>query len=133
MQQPLISILTPFKNTASFLPECLESIINQTYTHWELLIVDDGSTDNSFEIVERYAQKNQRIKLFKNTGEGIITALQLAFKHAKGTFITRMDSDDVMPPQKLEVLTNNLLPHGEKHVAIGLVEYFCDMMRWFFE
>ncbi|WP_242205008.1 glycosyltransferase family 2 protein [Aestuariivivens insulae] len=125
MQQPLVSILTPFKNTASFLPECIESIINQTYTRWELLIVDDGSTDTSFEIVGRYAKIDSRIKLFKNTGEGIIAALQLALQQAHGTFITRMDSDDIMPPNKLELLTNNLLAHGEKHIAIGLVEYFC--------
>lgn len=124
MQKPLISILTPFKNTAPYLSECIDSILNQTYPHWELLIVDDGSTDNGYNIVNAFAEKDERIKLFKNPGNGIIDALQLAFKHSKGDYITRMDSDDLMLPNKLEVLLNNLISHGEKHVAVGLVEYF---------
>ncbi|TWO31442.1 glycosyltransferase family 2 protein [Seonamhaeicola sediminis] len=124
MEKPLISILTPFKNTEAFLNECLDSILNQTYTNWELLIVDDHSTDQSYSRVEKYAKKDSRIKLLKNRGKGIITALKLAFKNSSGEFITRMDSDDVMLPKKLEILANNLMTHGKKHVAVGLVEYF---------
>lgn len=126
MHQPLISILTPFKNTEEFLPECLDSILNQSYSNWELLIVDDCSSDNSFLIVESYARKDFRIKLIKNNGNGIIDALQLAFKHSRGAYITRMDSDDIMTPDKLEVLLNHLLEKGRQHVAIGLVKYFSD-------
>ncbi|MBP0904589.1 glycosyltransferase family 2 protein [Mariniflexile gromovii] len=126
MQKPLISILTPFKNTAPFLSACINSILNQTYTHWELLIVDDGSIDNSFDIVNAFAEKEPRIKLLKNPGSGIIDALQCAFKQSKGDYITRMDSDDIMLPTKLEILLNNLITHGEKHVAVGLVEYFSE-------
>jgi glycosyltransferase involved in cell wall biosynthesis len=124
MQNPLIGILIPFKNTAKFLPECLQSIVNQTYTNWELLIVDDGSTDEGYKIVEQYEQKDKRIQLFKNNGSGIIDALQLAFSKSKGELITRMDSDDVMSKNKLEVLSSNLIKHGKHHVAIGLVKYF---------
>ncbi|GAG60222.1 unnamed protein product, partial [marine sediment metagenome] len=82
MLKPLISILTPFKNTAEFLQECLESIVKQTYTNWELIIIDDNSTDLSSEIVSTYAEKDSRIKLHKNTGNGIIDALRLAFKNS---------------------------------------------------
>ncbi|TBN04362.1 glycosyltransferase family 2 protein [Hyunsoonleella flava] len=124
MQQPLVSILTPFKNTERFLAECLNSILEQTYTNWELLIVDDHSTDNSYKLVERFATADRRIKLLKNNGSGIIDALKLAFKNSSGTLITRMDSDDIMLPNKLEVLAHNLLTHGKNHVAVGLVEYF---------
>jgi glycosyltransferase involved in cell wall biosynthesis len=126
MQKPLISILIPFKNTETFLQECLDSIIKQTYLNWELLIVDDGSTDGSNQIVKTYAEKDKRIKLFKNKGEGIIDALRLAFEKSSGTYITRMDSDDVMIPNKLELLLNNLLAHGKKHLATGLVSYFSE-------
>jgi len=124
MQKPLVSILTPFKNTERFLSECLDSILQQTYTNWELLIVDDHSSDDSYSLVESYTKKDKRIKLLKNSGSGIIDALKLAYKTSSGTFITRMDSDDIMLPNKLEVLTTNLLEHGKKHVAVGLVEYF---------
>lgn len=126
MQNPLVSILTPFKNTASFLEDCLESIQNQTYTHWELLIVDDHSTDNSYEIVERFANNDARIKLIKNTGNGIIEALRVAFKNSQGLMITRMDSDDIMIPEKLEVLANNLIESGQGHIAVGKVKYFAE-------
>ncbi|GGH41632.1 glycosyl transferase family 2 [Mangrovimonas yunxiaonensis] len=124
MQNDLISILTPFKNTALFLPECIDSILTQTYKNWELIIVDDGSTDESPEIVAQYAKLDARIKHFKAPEKGIIKALRFALKQASGKYITRMDSDDVMPNYKLEMLHNNLKKHGEKHVATGLVRYF---------
>jgi len=126
MQNPLISILIPFKNTEAFIVDCLESIINQTYTNWELLIVDDHSTDSSFSIVETIAHNDIRITLFKNSGSGIIDALQLAFKQSTGELITRMDSDDIMYQNKLEILSNNLLTYGKKHVAVGMVNYFSE-------
>jgi len=124
MQESLISILTTFKNTEQFLAECIESIINQTYTNWELIIVDDNSTDNSRNIVESFANKDKRIKLFSNNGDGIIDALRFAYKQSKGEYITRMDSDDIMHPEKLEVLLKKLTTYGRKHVALGLVKYF---------
>ncbi|TXG39398.1 glycosyltransferase family 2 protein [Seonamhaeicola maritimus] len=126
MQKPLISILTPFKNTANYLVECLDSILNQSYTNWELLIIDDHSNDDSYSLVKKYSEKDNRIKLFKNDREGIISALQLAFKNSSGNYITRMDSDDIMLPNKLEILANSLLQFGKLHVAVGLVEYFSE-------
>lgn len=126
MQKPLISILIPFKNTGDYLSDCLRSIINQTYTNWELLIVDDSSTDDSYNLVEHFAKSDHRIKLLKNSGSGIIDALKLAFKHSNGELITRMDSDDIMRPNKLEVLADSLFIHGKKHVAVGLVHYFSE-------
>lgn len=126
MQNPLVSILIPFKNTEYYLVECLESILNQTYLNWELIIIDDHSSDASYNIVNAFAEKDKRIKLFKNSGSGIIEALQLAFKHSQGTFITRMDSDDNMRPNKIEVLVNKLKENGKNHVAVGLVNYFSE-------
>lgn len=124
MQQPLVSILTPFKNTESYLDECLQSILKQTYTNWELIIVDDHSSDSSYQLVKGYARKDSRIKLLKNTGFGIIDALALALKHSQGELVTRMDSDDIMTDNKIEVMVSKLLKHGQEHVAIGLVKYF---------
>jgi len=124
MEQPLVSILTPFKNTERFLDECLRSILQQTYTHWELLIIDDHSSDGSYNLVENFAKNDSRIKLLSNDGRGIIDALRLAYKQSSGQMITRMDSDDIMLPNKLEILVNNLKGYGKKHVAVGLVEYF---------
>lgn len=126
MQPPLVSILIPFKNTESYLEDCLQSIINQSYTNWELLIVDDSSTDMSYNIVKNFSKKEHRIKLFKNSGNGIIDALQLAFSKSTGEFITRMDSDDMMRTNKLEILVESLLKFGKHHVAVGKVNYFSE-------
>ncbi len=124
MQNPLVSILIPFKNTASYLDECINSIISQTYKNWELIIVDDHSSDDSYNIVNSFAKRDTRIKLFKNTGNGIIDALRLAFIKSSGDFITRMDSDDVMRPKKIDTLARHLLKYGKQHIALGLVNYF---------
>lgn len=124
MAAPLVSILTPFKNVSSYIEECLDSIIRQTYKHWELLIIDDNSTDDSYAKVKSYAKRDMRIKLFKNDGNGIIEALQLAFKESQGQYITRMDSDDIMTKDKLDIMVNQLETYGKKHVALGLVKYF---------
>ncbi|MDA7557819.1 glycosyltransferase [Flavobacteriaceae bacterium] len=123
----MISILIPFKNTSKFLTDCLLSIINQSYTKWELIIIDDHSIDQSYSIVEEFANNDPRIKLYKNIGSGIIDALQLAYKQSKGEFITRMDSDDLMSSNKLEVLHNALIKHGKRHVSLGMVKYFSDL------
>jgi len=124
MANPLVSILTPFKNVSQFIEDCLKSIQAQTYTNWELLIVDDHSTDNSYELVSQFAENDSRINLLKNDGHGIIPALRQAYKNANGTYITRMDSDDLMAKNKLEIMVNQLQVYGRHHVALGLVKYF---------
>lgn len=119
---PLISILLPVKNTADYLPACLNSILNQSISNWELIAVNDHSTDNSPAILKTYAQKDQRIKILDNTDKGIIAALRLAYQNSTGTYITRMDSDDQMAAEKLEVLLNGLSNQGQ--LAVGQVQYF---------
>ena len=124
MQIPLVSILIPFKNTADFLPECVQSILDQTYEHWEALAVDDHSTDKSRVLLDSYAERDPRIKVFSNKGVGIIAALRTAYSQSNGQLITRMDSDDIMAPEKLQVMAEALLAKGKGHLAIGQVRYF---------
>lgn len=126
MQSPLVSILIPFKNTESFLLECLNSVIQQTYQNWEVWAVNDHSTDNSQAILDLFSKKNGRIHVLKNEGHGIIPALRTAYGQSTGPFVTRMDSDDIMSPKKLEVMVDSLLAHGKGHLAVGQVKYFSD-------
>ncbi len=126
MQQPLVSILIPFKNTGDFLSECLRSILNQEYQNWEVLAVNDSSDDSSKSIVEEFSEKDSRIRVFENNGSGIIPALRKAYSECKGEFITRMDSDDIMTSDKLNVMVESLLKYGKGHLAIGKVKYFSD-------
>lgn len=121
---PLVSILIPFKNTASYLAECLDSINEQSYTNWEVCAVNDHSTDTSESLVKEWAQKDPRIKVVNNTGHGIIPALRKALQISSGQFITRMDSDDVMAREKLKHMLTSLLRHGPGHLALGGVRYF---------
>lgn len=124
MLNPKVSILMPVKNTDAYLEECIHSIIAQTFQQWQLIAIDDHSEDRSPEILNFFSEKDQRIKTFKNTGKGIIEALRLAYQHANGTYITRMDSDDIMAPTKIEQLQKKLSIAGKRHVSIGLVRYF---------
>jgi len=114
----------PVRNAAPFLDDCLNSILQQNYTHWELIAVDDHSTDESWEVLNTFSEKDERITLFKNEGKGIIAALNLAFNNAKGELITRMDADDRMSPNKLDLFVQKLDQSGLGHLAVGLVEYF---------
>lgn len=99
----LVSIITPSYNSANFISETIEGIINQTYKNWELLITDDCSNDGSVDIIKKYTSMDERIKLYvldKNSGAGICR--NNSIEKAKGRYIAFCDSDDVWMPQKLE-------------------------------
>lgn len=119
-----LSILMPVYNAAPYLAECLDSILQQSYTDWELIAVDDFSTDASKTILENYAQRDNRIQWLSNTEKGIISALRLAYQKAQGDFIHRMDADDLMPPYKLEQMAAALKEKGPGSLITGKVEYF---------
>lgn len=121
----MISILMPVKNAGEYLDQCLDSILHQSYDNWELIAVDDGSTDKSLEIMGKYEDLDERILVLNNPDEGIISALQFAFDHSKGSLISRMDADDIMPANKLEILYEQL-DERKKVVATGKVRYFAD-------
>lgn len=123
MDKPLVSIVMPMRNAAPYIQACLDSITNQTYPHYELIIVNDHSTDDSVKLVEPFLSSNP-IRLINNEGKGIIPALQLAYSESRGQVITRMDADDIMPLQKIEWMVDKLSIHGEEHVVTGLVKYF---------
>lgn len=126
MKQPLVSILMPFKNTGQYLGECLDSISRQSYPHWELLAVNDHSTDTSRAQLKAAAGKDPRIRVWDNPGSGIIPALRKAYALSRGLLITRMDSDDRMAPGRLATMVRQLRHSGRGHVALGLVRYFSD-------
>ena len=114
----------PVKNAASFLAECVESIRQQSFIDWELVAVDDHSADESRSILKDLARRDPRISVYFNQGQGIIPALQLAYRQSRGEYITRMDADDIMDEQKLESLIKLLRDHGKGYLSVGLVSYF---------
>ena len=121
-----ISILMPYKNAAPWIADCLLSIQNQSFQDWEVIGVNDSSTDESEAIFLEFQERDSRFKTFKNQGNGIIPALDLAFAKSKGKLISRMDADDLMPEKRLEQMRNLMLSSEPKTVVTGLVNYFSD-------
>jgi len=104
MNMPLVSIITPCYNAQAYIAEAIESVLAQTYEHWEMLIVDDASTDKSREIIQSYAEKDSRIKLIMNEqNRGTARSRNRAIEQARGEYIALLDSDDVWLSNKLEV------------------------------
>lgn len=96
MKEPLISVLIPTYNVDQFIEEAISSILNQTYKNLEIIIVDDGSKDSTFEKLLHLAGEDSRIKLYKNqTNLKIVETLNTAFKYSTGDYIARMDGDDI--------------------------------------
>lgn len=94
MNSPKISIIVPVYKVEKYLPECIDSILAQTYTDFELLLIDDGSPDNSGQICDEYASRDPRIRVFHKENGGVSSARNLGIEHAKGEWITFVDSDD---------------------------------------
>ena len=112
-----ISILLPVRNAAETLPNAIESTLSQTFQDWEMILVDDGSADESRKITQRYRQRDKRIHLIQNPEAGIVKALQAGCAASSAPLIARMDADDVMHPERLHKQVEFL----ERHPEIGLV------------
>lgn len=97
----MISVIMPVYNSEKYISEAIESVCNQSYKKWELLIVNDGSTDCTSEIAEKYAKKDSRIKVFHKKNEGVSMARNFALNQISGEYVTFIDSDDVYHSDRL--------------------------------
>ncbi len=121
--QPLVSVIMPVYNAADFLEEAIQSIVRQSYIHWELIVVDDASTDSSLKIIEKFKKENAlriRVKrLSKNLNKGGDPAANVGFKMARGKYVARMDADDVAMPERLEKQVRYMEKHKEVFMLGG--------------
>ena len=101
---PKISVIVPVYNTGQYLPRCIDSILSQTFTDFELLLIDDGSTDNSGMICDEYAAKDSRIRVFHKENGGVSSARNFGLAQASGEYIGWVDSDDWIEPNMYELL-----------------------------
>ena len=103
---PLISIISPTYNHEKYISECIESVLNQTYKNWEMVVIDDGSSDQTASIVEQYAQNDTRIKFYKQSNVGIFELSKTynkALQYSKGDYIAILEGDDIWVDNKLEL------------------------------
>ena len=124
--QPLVTIIMAVKDTAPYLHDCLDSILAQTYQNWELIAVNDHSSDDSPKILQEYAAKDSRVRFFNSVKPKLIPTLQVGYAETKGTLINRMDSDDTMPDYKIQVLVEEWNKHGKGTVIAGGTKHFVD-------
>lgn len=112
MLNPLISIIVPVYNVEKYLRPCLDSILSQTYTNWEAILVDDGSKDNSGMICDEYAQKDSRFIVVHKENAGVAQARITGFENSKGELITFVDADDYVASEYIEKLSAPIITYN---------------------
>lgn len=125
MQTPKVSIIVPIYNVEKYLPACLDSLVGQTLREIEIICVDDGSPDNSVEIVQRYMQQDARIQLIRQENKGLSGARNTGLQYARGKYIQFVDSDDILLPDKTEKQFA-LLEHTKADVCVCHHSMFTD-------
>lgn len=115
---PALSVLMPVYNAERYIAEAIESILNQTFINFEFIIINDGSTDRSLEILQRYARQDSRIRLINRENQGLVKTLNEGVDLAMAPYIARMDADDISYPDRLFKQVNFLNEHPN-YVVVG--------------
>lgn len=123
MQAGLVSVMMPAYNAEQYIGQAIESVLDQSYPHWELIIVNDGSTDRTVDIALLFA--DPRIKIIHQDNSGESAARNTALEHMQGEFVAFLDADDVFLPDHLEVTLNYLLSHPDRD-AVFTDGYYCN-------
>lgn len=105
---PLISVIVPVYNTEKYLDQCIQSVLAQTYTNWELLLIDDGSTDSSGAICDKYVEQDSRIKVFHKENGGVTAARRIGTEQANGELFYFIDADDSIVVDTLEYMIKHM-------------------------
>ena len=125
--KPYVSIIVASYNYARYITQTLDSLINQTYTNFEIIIIDDGSTDNSVEIIKAFEQKDSRIKLLQhknNSNKGLSESVKFALDHSRGEWIAFCESDDYWAPDHLEAKTQCINNYKDADIIVNLPKIF---------
>jgi len=123
---PLISVVLPFYNAEKTLSRAIQSIINQTFTNWELILVNNASSDTSVDIAKMHIAIDSRIIMINEPKKGVVNAFNTGLNFCKGTYIARMDADDVSLPERLQWQCDFLISNPEIDLTSGLVRHVSD-------
>lgn len=124
--EPLVSVIVPVYNIAAYLPTCIDSILAQTYERFELLLIDDGSTDESGSICDRYAAKDSRVRVVHQINSGISVVRNTGLDLAQGEFISFVDGDDSLVPDAYETCLRAYQAHPDVHLVRFSATPFCE-------
>ncbi|TWI99254.1 glycosyl transferase family 2 [Mucilaginibacter frigoritolerans] len=123
IEQPLVSVIIPLYNTERYIEQCINSVLNQGWPNIELIIVDDGSTDRSYEIAKAF--EGPKVKLLRQSNQGASAAKQNGLNHATGQYIQYLDADDLLHPEKIEKQIISLQNNPNK-IAVCTTAHFFD-------
>ena len=107
----IISVIIPVYNVENYIEKCLNSIVNQTYNNLEIIIIDDGSTDNSIAIAEKIAENDKRIRIISQVNQGVSSARNLGLDNASGEYILFIDSDDWLDLETCKIALDTMIKH----------------------
>jgi glycosyltransferase involved in cell wall biosynthesis len=122
LSSPIISIIVPFYNAEKYLDRCIRSILSQTYKDYEIVLVNDGSSDGSLRICQEYANENNNISLVSQDNSGVSAARNRGLSVAKGEYVMFVDSDDYMLPQMCEIMVDAVEEKNADLVVCGTTE-----------
>lgn len=139
----LLSVIVPIYNAASYLHRCLNSLLSQTYTQFELILVDDGSTDDTYSVCAAFAERDKRVRLFRKENGGVSSARNLGLQQAQGDYVCWVDADDYVSPEYLSSLAASIKedtdlvihaltridPSGVETIAQGAVPGLYDLSK----
>ena len=125
-ENEFVSIIVPVYNAAKFIEETIDSVLASTYTYLEIIIINDGSTDNSQDIIDKIAKKNPSIKFFIQENKGVSTARNYAISKATGKYVLPLDADDLISVDYIKHAVNELQKDENVKVVYGKAEYFGD-------
>jgi glycosyltransferase involved in cell wall biosynthesis len=123
-QKNLVSIIVPCYNLARYLPDCINSVIQQTYKYFECIIVNDGSTDNTIDVAMRYVQLDSRIKLINIKNGGLSNARNVGIRSSSGEYLLPLDADDIIDEKYLELAVNVLDNNPNTEIVYCKAKYF---------
>ena len=122
--KPKVSVIVPCYNLAAFLPEALDSVLNQRFQDWECIVVDDGSTDDSVDVATRFVEADSRFKLLTQANSGVSRARNHGVAASKGNYILFLDADDILLPHYMEIAVSILDHNNHVKVVSGQAEQF---------
>lgn len=122
---PKISVIVPCFNQAKYIQETIKSVLKQTFTDFELLVIDDGSTDNSTDIIKKYTKQDKRVKLIKQKNSGVITARTNGIQKATSEYIFMLDADDIIAPETFDKMYDAMTRNLGDIITCRVMQFGC--------